>query len=53
MEGIRERRKPWKKWNYELEEDLKIIGIRNLYTVAIDRKEWRKILLEAKVHKGL
>ena len=31
--------RPQEKWNDEVEEDLKIMGIRNLHTVARDEKE--------------
>jgi hypothetical protein len=53
MEGTRKKRKTRKRWIDEVEEDLKIMGIRNWHAVAKDRQEWRKIVLEAKVHNGL
>jgi hypothetical protein len=53
MEGTRKRERPRKRWIDEVEEDLKIMGIRNWHAVARDHREWRRILLEAKVHNGL
>jgi hypothetical protein len=53
MEGTRKRVRPLKRWVDEVEENLKITGIRNWHAVAKDRQEWRKIVLEAKVHNGL
>jgi hypothetical protein len=53
MEGKRKRERPRKRWIDEVEEDLKIMGIRNRHAVARDRQEWRRIVLEAKIHSGL
>jgi len=36
VEGIRKRGRPWRRWTGETEEDLKIMGIRKLHTVATD-----------------
>jgi hypothetical protein len=52
MEGKRKRGRPRKRWTDEVAEDLKTLGIKNCPAVARDRREWRKILLQAKVHKG-
>jgi hypothetical protein len=53
MEGTREIGRPRKEWTDEVEEDLKIMGIRNWHAVAKDRQECSKTVLEAKVHNGL
>jgi len=39
MEGTRKGGRPQEKWTDEVEEDLKIMGTRNLHTVARDGKE--------------
>jgi hypothetical protein len=53
MEGTRKRGRPRKRWIGEVEEDLKIMEIRNWHAVAKYRQKWRKIVLEAEVHNGL
>jgi hypothetical protein len=53
MERKMKRGRPRKRWINEAEEDLKIMGIRNCHVVAKDRQEWRRAVLEAKVHNGL
>jgi hypothetical protein len=53
MEGTRKRRRPRKRWTDEVEEDFKIMRIRNWHSVTKDRQKWRKTVLEVKVHNGL
>jgi hypothetical protein len=50
MEGIRRSGRPRNGWIDEVEEDLKITGIRNFHAVARDRKEQRRVLLDTKAH---
>jgi hypothetical protein len=53
MEGPRKRGRSHKIWKDEVEEDLNIMRIRHRLAMTRDRREWRKIVLEAKVHNGL
>jgi hypothetical protein len=48
--GRRKMGRSRKKWSHEI-EDLKIIRIRNETRAARNRKEWRRVLLEANVQK--
>jgi hypothetical protein len=53
MEETRKRGRPRKRWIDEVEEDMKIVVVRNWHAVAKDCQEWTKIVLEAKVHNRL
>jgi hypothetical protein len=53
VEGTRKRGRPRKRWKDEAEEGLNIMGIKNGCAVARDRRKWRKIVLQAKIHNGL
>jgi hypothetical protein len=50
MEGKRKKVTPWKDGLGEVEEDMKLKGIRTLHAVSRNWKEWRKIVQEAKDH---
>jgi hypothetical protein len=39
MEQIGKRGRPWKGWTYEVEEDLKIMGLINWHIVARNQKK--------------
>jgi uncharacterized protein YuzE len=49
----KEKRKTMQKVEDEVGEDLNIIGIKNWRAAARDCRKWRKIVLQAKVHKRL
>jgi len=53
MEGTRRQGRPRSRWIYEIKKDLQQMGIRNWRSIAKDREEWRRIILEAKGHYGL
>jgi hypothetical protein len=53
VEGTRKRVRSRKRWKDEAEEDLNIMRVKNVRAAARDRRKWRKIVLQAKVHNGL
>ena len=48
----RKRERPWKRWTDEFEKELNIMRTRNLCTVTREWKEWKKTVLEDRVHNG-
>jgi len=52
-EETRKSGRPRKRWKDEDEEDLNITRIINRQEMTRDRREWREVLLGAKVHRGL
>jgi hypothetical protein len=53
IEGTRKTGRPRKRWKDEVEEDLNIMGIKHGRAAARDRRKWRMIVLEARVHNRL
>jgi hypothetical protein len=51
--GRRNRRRPRKIWIEDIEEDIKIIGIRGWRMLCKERAERKKITEKAKTHSGL
>jgi hypothetical protein len=47
MEGIRTRGGPHKIWKNEIEKDLNVMEMKHREAVIRNRREWRKIVLEA------
>jgi len=53
MEGTRRRGRPRKRWKEEVERDLQMLGVRRWKELVADRKKWKGIVRQAKVHSGL
>jgi hypothetical protein len=53
LEGTKRRGRPRKVWREEVERDLQVMGMRCWRELVIDRKKWRSIVRQAKVHSGL
>jgi hypothetical protein len=53
MEGTRKCGRPCNRWGNKAEEDLNIMGIKIRQAIVRDPREWRKIVLEAKIYNGL
>jgi len=53
MEGTRRRGRPRKTWKDEVERNLQVLGVRRWRKLVMDRKKWKDIVRQAKVHSGL
>jgi hypothetical protein len=52
-EGTRKVGRPKLRWEEYVCEDIRILGVKNWRSVALNREEWRIILRKAMAHKGL
>jgi len=53
LEGTRQRGRPRKGWKEEAERDLQVLGVRRWRELVTDRKKWKDIVRQAKVHSRL
>lgn len=51
--GKRSRGRPRLRWLDDVRGDLRRLGVRNCKGMAARREEWRQMLEEAKILKGL
>jgi len=51
--GRRNRGSPRKRWIEDIEEDIRIMGIRGWRKLCKERAEWKKIPEQANTHSGL
>jgi hypothetical protein len=52
-EGNKKVGRPKLRWEECVRQDIRILSVKNLRSVALNREEWRIILRKASVHKGL
>jgi hypothetical protein len=52
-EGTRKVGIPKLRWEECVRQDIRILGVKNWRSVALNREEWRIILRKARAHKGL
>jgi hypothetical protein len=53
LEGTRRRERPRKGWEEEVERDLQVLAVRRWRELVADRKKWKDIVRQAKVHSRL
>jgi hypothetical protein len=52
-EGARKVGRPRLRWEECVWQDIRILGVKNWMSVAINGEEWRAILRKARAHKGV
>ena len=51
--GVRRVGRPKKRWEDGVDQDMRILEVKNWKKVALDRDEWAKLLKKARDHQGL
>jgi hypothetical protein len=53
LDGVRRVGRPKMRWEDGVDQDMRILEVKNWKKVAIDRDEWAKLLKKARAHQGL
>ena len=53
LDGVRRVGRPKMRWEDGVDEDMRILEVKNWKKVALDRDEWAKLLKKARAHQGL
>jgi hypothetical protein len=51
--GIRKYGRPKLRWEDDVIEDIKTLGVKNCRNVAMEKESWKKLLRKARAHVGL
>jgi hypothetical protein len=51
--GARSVARPKLRWEVGVDEDMRILGVKNWKKVALNRDEWAQLLRKARAHQGL
>ena len=52
-DGTRSVGRPKLRWKDGVDQDMRILGVKNWKKVALNRDEWAKLLKKARAHQGL
>jgi len=52
-DGVRRVGRPKLRWEDGVDQDMRILEVKNWKKVALDRDEWAKLLKKARAHQGL
>jgi len=51
--GVRRVGRPKLRWDDGVDQDIRMLEVKNWKKVALDRDEWAKLLKKARAHQGL
>jgi hypothetical protein len=51
--GIRKTGRPMLRWQDDVIQDIKTLGVQNWRDVAMEKESWQKLLRNARAHIGL
>jgi hypothetical protein len=52
-DGTRSIGRPKLRWEDGVDQDMRILGVKNWKKVALNRDEWAKLRKKARAHQGL
>jgi len=53
LDGVRRVGRPKMRWEDGVDQDMRILEVKNWKKVALDSNKWAKLLKKARVHQGL
>ena len=53
LDGVRKVGRPKMRWEDGVDQDMRILEVKNWKKVALDRDEWAKLLQKARALQGL
>jgi len=51
--GVRSVERPKLRWEDGVDQDMRILEVKNWKKVALDRDQWARFLKKARAHQGL
>jgi len=52
-DGVRRVGRPKLRWEYGVDQDMRLLEVKNWKSVALNRDEWSKLLKKVRAHHGL
>ena len=53
LDGVRRVGRPKMRWEEGVDQDMRMLEVKNWKKVTLDRDEWGKLLKKARAHQGL